>query len=343
MSANEPVVPSQMQSTRRPGLRDNKRRRRLLITIGCLPVTIITALALILVLNFVFFFQAPTWIPDKTSYLVAGRLLLSLGTLASMQMLVTWGIGLMAAFMGLRAAAGQGGLLIRRLAVIRRRLEIGTWAVVALRLVVVLILVASAAYLFTSLLGFHLAWDFADSFSLFVSRYPALFGLAASICLAQWLIGPFLRLRYSLALGALAGAWTRDRDYRPWLALSLRLGMGLAGLLALIWGITIVRLTVGIIFDPVGYPSLPQYPDLFPLLPPGAASAAMLTLQVAGLVLLHSVIQVILTQVALNSARARLARPKRLTFYAATAQSFRELAKADVPQSGADLKGQPAD
>lgn len=308
------------------------KRTRFLLNIGCVPVMLVGTFLLLLVLNVTSFWQAPSWVSDPQTYLASGRILLSLATVGGLQALATWAVGLAAALLGLRAAAGQGAYVARRLEVVRRRIEIAAWAIVALRLVLVLVVMAAVVYLYTSFFGFRLSWDLADEAAGFVSQYPAALGLALAICLAQWLAGPLLRLRFSAALGALAGAWAQDRDQRPWLALSLRLGSELAGMVGVLWVMSLLRILAGVAFDPLVYPVLPQYPDLFPLLPPRTAAIATGLLILAAVLVFHTLLQIGLTQLALNAASRRLAHPPKPNFYDRTGETFREMARSSRPK-----------
>lgn len=331
---NNPPAAAGRKPARRINLFGSKRTR-LLLNIGCVPVVLIGTLMLLLVINVTTFFQAPSWVSDKQAYLVTGRLLISLATVGGLQALATWAVGLAAVLFGLRAAAGQGAYVAKRLEVVRRRMEVTAWAIIALRIVLLAVLVISVLYLYTMVFGFRLTWDLADEAASFITQYPVVLGLALIIILAQWLIGPLLRLRYSVTLGAAAGAWSPDRDQRPWLALSLRLGSELAGLLGILWGISLLRILAGVIFDPLVYPALPQYPDLFPLLPPRTAALASALLLGAIALLVHTFLQIGLTALAVNAAKRRLASPPKAGFYTRTGEMFRQFAKASVPKGGA--------
>jgi hypothetical protein len=310
-----------------------KRNRRLL-NIGCLPVVAIATLALLLIMNAAWFWQAPSWATDPRAYLASGRLILSIGSVSGLQMVVTWGIGLMASLVGIQAATGQGGLLVCRLEVIRRRVGFTAWAVVGFRLILIGLAIIAGLLWYTNIFGFRLSFGPADDAWSILNHYPAYSVIVLIVVVTQLLVGPLLRLRYSLALGALAGTWTRDRDQRPWLALSIRLGLGLAGLVGLLWGAAAVRLLAAIAFDPAGYPSIAQYPDVFSRLPPSATTIAVLASLATGVLVFHTALQLILTAVVLAMARARMARPTIPGYYAVTASAFRDLARSNALDGG---------
>lgn len=319
------------------------KRGRLALRIGCVPAVILGTLLAILALSLLIFFQAPPSIPDPMSYLVGGRLALSLIAVAGFQALASWVLGLAGALIGMRAASGQGAFVRRRLAVLWRRVNIAAWTVVGLRVVLVLVVAVAALYLFTPVLGYHLRWDIADEIANFWPRYIPFLIVVILVCLAQWLVGPLLRLRYSLALGALGGAASQTRDQRPWLALSLRLGMDLAGLLTIAWGGTLLRILLGVIFDPVTYPSIPQYPDFFPLLSPRGGSIATALAFLAAGALIHTALQVTLTWLATSAAGKRQGAPVYQGFYEKAGQFFKGVAKSSVPKGEAALEGQSTD
>jgi hypothetical protein len=311
------------------------RHGRLLINLGCVPLVLVLTLSLIGFVSFVTFFRVPQGIVDKASYVAGGRLIIGVIASIGLQTLATWALGLIAALFGLRAAAGQGALVKRRLEVLWRRTVVGAWAIVALRMVFIVVVIFGAIQIYTTLFGFQLSWDVADELFLFLRRYPIVLVIAFGIVLVQWLVGPLLRLRLSLALGLLAGTWAEDRDQRPWLALTLRLGTELGGLVLLMWSFTLTRILLGVIFDPLGTGALGQYPDLFPALPPRAAGLATLLVSVALVLVVHTVLQVGLTQLAVNSAQRRLSNPKPATFYTKTGTFFKELARASVSKGEA--------
>ena len=83
--------------------------------------------------------------------------------------------------------------------------------------------------------------DFSQ-FELINPSIHYLWYVAAAVFVPHWLVGPFLRIRYSAALGAFAGTWASARRDRLALGLTARLAFGLVGVLIGIWGITLMTM-----------------------------------------------------------------------------------------------------
>ncbi len=288
--------------------RQSERRWQRRIRVGCLPALLIFTCVLLSFLNTVPFVDVPSGIVDLNSFLIGGRIAISLQALFLLQLMGTWALGLVGAVVATRAAAGQGRFVAERLAILRNRASFLAWAVLALRLLFLAVVIMTLAFLYTPVLGTRLDSDLASSIWLAIQLEPLEIGVVLFVMLVSWLFGPFLRLRYSMALGALAATWSRRSDSRFWLAISARLAAGLLGMLLVLWGGALLNLISYALQNPnvgqgIPYNLPPVIASLSPLAQ-GTASwlaiAALLALYVAG--------QVFLPPLAIALARLRLAR-----------------------------------
>lgn len=292
-----------------------KRHRRRLLQIGCLPITLILTACLLLFVNLVAVSRAPTWVSDPEEYLLAQRITGSLGALAGLQIIGTWLLGVVAAATAAGAAAGQGGLLRKRLAVLRRRVVPAAWAIFILRVLVLIALAISAVLIYPYLVDFQGTWtDFR------IARRPHISEIVTALLtlvtvLLHWLSGPFLRLRYSMALGAWGASWTRFRSRRVWMALTARMGAGMCGSLALLWSSllgVLVLLTIGHPFSRSD--ALDFRRVLFPFLPRDSWESIVLLAGLSVAIILYMVGQLALPRFYLWMARRWLAgRPPAVT------------------------------
>ncbi len=307
--------------TRRRGW---QRRWRWLFGRGCLPVTIVLSAGFVFLLNLVTYWRAPYWVSNPVEYLLSGRLGMSVVTLFALQMLATWSMGLLGAGRAVRAAGGQGGQLRLRLRVIYRRLRSTAVSVLVLRVGVLIVLIAFAIFTYTSILGFRLDSDWLSDFRRAFRVQPFLVMIVSLLVLFQWLVGPFLRLRYSAVLGALASAWTRQTGgERLSLALSLRLGMGMLGALTVLWLPTIVYLVYATITDPYS-----SYSGVYTPSPAFKVEVMRVSLVLILALIAHLGGQIGLPELYLAIARARLKRraaqpasSDRTTFLVSSAQA----------------------
>jgi hypothetical protein len=211
--------------------------------------------------------NAPSWVLNTREWVIAGRLSVSAGVLGGIQLLLSWGLGMFGARGGALAAKGQGRNLARRLRIVRRRLFVPSLALVFVRIALLGVVALAVIYAYSELLGPGVFTGLpgllrpATGYGLFVLA-------AVALLVPHWLIGPFLRVRYSTALGALAGTWARRDADRTALALSARLGAGLTGALALVWGWAGGLLAVLTIVNPSSYNTASYLIDPYASLPP---------------------------------------------------------------------------
>lgn len=249
----------------------------------------------------------PSWVVDVPSYRVVRQIAAALAVLVMLQLLAVWWLGLHAALSGALAAAGGGSNLPMRLRVARRRARPAAWGVAAVRLLFVL--VAALSWLVaTGVLG---GYDLAAYDVVKAGRNaPQLFLAAVVLGTLSLLVGPFTRLRYSAALGALAGALAERLSLRGWLGVSARLGAGLAGVLGLLWSAAVATLIVLVRVDPF-YSSrspLRRFPGPYSTLDPAVSSwlyAGWAAILLSGVLLAG---QIALTPLLVRLARRALAR-----------------------------------
>lgn len=288
-------------------MRSGRRRWRRLARVGCIPAVITTTGGLILFFNLITFWRAPVWVSDPREYLITARMLLSLGILVAIQILGTWGLGLLAASGGAAASRARGQWLRSRLRIARRWMFVYAWALLLLRLIFLLGVALATVFATTHLFGLRFDMDFLEDVLRALRMGPILVGGGLLAAVLHWLIGPFLRMRYSSALGALAATWTKRRDESIWAALTARLGAGLAGALTLLWGGALLVLILAMIFDPYSS-STRTYPELFPQQP--FYIAQILTVMLAALFVFpaYAAGQLALPEFYIWLAQRRLAR-----------------------------------
>ncbi len=271
--------------------------------IGCLPLVIIVTGLFLLLTNLVAFRNAPYWIPDPLPYLLSRRLGLSLGILGIAQLALSWMLGSIASV----AATMSLGEQKTSLQIARRRVSVAAWAVVLLRLALLLGLAISTLYTLTGIFGVRLRLDIVGEFIAAFREAPWLILVAIWLLLLQGLVGPFLHLRYSLALGVLAATWSRQSDERAWLALSARLGADLSGVIAALWGAGVALLLWLTIVDPRHGSPIASF-ILFPSLYTEATQILLAALLIILLVPLHATGQILLPPVYIKLARLRMAK-----------------------------------
>lgn len=219
--------------------------RRLTAT-GCLPLAVGLALALLLFLNVVTFVKAPSWINDVREWRTGGRLLVSFAVLAALQLIGTWVLGLMGAIGGAQAyeAGGDEGP--------SRRLLVGpALGVVALRVLLVGLAALAIGLVVSGFFNPSIEGWAASRLLALARHYLLLIIIGVAPIGLHLLAGPFLRARYSLALGMWAASWPDREADRPWIAASARLGAGFVGLFGLMWGTTLLTLGWLNLTDPI--------------------------------------------------------------------------------------------
>lgn len=290
-------------ATQRRARRWSRVRWRRMVQIGCLPLTTIMAAGLVVSFSLLSYGAPPSWIGDPRTYIIAGRLGVSAAILFALQLVYHWINGLLAANAGAQAARGQGRSLRSRLRIVRRRFLVPVLATVLLRLGVVLVIVLVMLYAYTRVFGAPIDLSFPDWIER--NRDEVLFaGAMLAVVIPYWLINPFLRVRFSTALGALAGTWSPRSDERTSLALSARLGVGLVGVLALLWGGAILFLIMLSVSNPASRYTYSPYRSYQPL------SAAQLSLAALVIVAVLLAGQVMLTAMFTRLAQQRLGRPR---------------------------------
>lgn len=278
--------------------------------IGCLPLVVIVTGLCLLLINLIAFRNAPYWIPDPLPYLLSRRLGLSLGILGITQLALSWILGSIASV----AATLSFGEQKASLQIARRRVSVAAWAVVLVRLALLLGLAIATLYTLTDIFGIRLRLDIVGEFIAAFRAAPWLILVAIWLLLLQGLVGPFLHLRYSLALGMLAATWSKQPDERTWLALSARLGADLSGVIASLWGAGLALLLWLMLVDPRHGSPTTSF-TFFPSLYTEASQILVAALLIALLVPLHAAGQIILPPLYIKLARLRMAKRRESTNY----------------------------
>jgi hypothetical protein len=176
-------------------------------------------------------------------------------------------------------------------------------ATALLRIGFVVVLGLAYLYSYTRVLGPPIAHSFPGWFE--GNRSDGVFVAAIlGALIPYWLTAPFLRVRFSAALGALAGTWSYRPDERTSTALAARLGIGLAGLLALMWGATILLLVLLAAVNPASRYTYGYY-NPYPSPTPPDGSQIAVAIFAAAAVLLGS--QLVFAELLIRVTRRRLA------------------------------------
>jgi hypothetical protein len=305
LSAGSTVERPADGTARRGIARWSRSERRWLIRFACASLPLLGSLGLILIITVITYRDSPPWVVDVRVWRISGRIRLAMILIGGLQLLLTWGMGVLGAVSGAAGFTTRGALR-PRLAVQRRRVSAGAWTILSLRLVLLLVLLLAGVFAFTSLLG--RPFDASDLEHTLLVR--PLLPLAAGFVLAIHLLaGPWLRLRYSLALGALAAAYTPSAARRRWSAVTARFGAGLIGVLALIWGSALITLGILTAFDPFytnqGYEVTPW---IFPHVPFSIGRVLTISLVVAVALGIYTAGQIALPVVYLWLAERRARR-----------------------------------
>jgi hypothetical protein len=237
------------KTAQRQGLRIKKRTLRRASRLGCLPAAVIGPLAIVGLLIVRFYRQAPFWVASPQQYLFEKRFTAGLVVLIVCQVFAHWLLGLMAASGG-ASAIGEHCNPRPRLIVIRRRLLIPMLALFALRLMVLFWVVGAGVVVYRSALVLPDSIRTREAFVRLDRTTLILMLGVMAVFAAYWLAGPFLRVRGSTALGALGAALAPDRKSRRWMAVSARLGLGLAQLLLVTWGLGLAILILVTLSSP---------------------------------------------------------------------------------------------
>ncbi len=325
MSTPVPAVQVRKEgiAVRAPWRRWSARRWRRAVNMGCVPLTLLCSAGVSAAISLAAFNRPPGWVLNTREWMIAGRLGVSAAVLIGVQAMLAWGIGLAAARGGALAARGYGGNLHHRLRIARRRLVVPTIALVMVRVGVLGVIGLAAIFAYLPWGGMSIATGLpallrpASGYGLFVLA-------AVVLAIPHWLIGPFLRLRYSVGLGALAGTWAKHEADRVALAFSALLGAGLAGVLALLWGWSSGLLVLLTLVNPSSYRSAMTLPNPYGALPPFQAA---LPFAVGIFTLVYAAGQLVLAETCFLMARRRLAR--------------RRIGQTPPPPGGGERGGDP--
>ncbi len=286
------------------------RGRRIMRRIYLLSVALLT-IGLLVGIDRLTFNRPQPWVSDPRQYTLSGKLTLSLVLVFGMQMIATWLLSVRAARLAASGVPRAGGQLLRaRLRVIRRSLREEGLLIVLLRLGVFGVMAVAATYVYTDWFGRPISLELADLALQVIRRSSPLIGVPLALALVQSLVGPFLRVRYSTALGALAATCTADRRMRPWAGMAARLGAGLGFSLALLWGLTVVVLTYLTLTEPG--PSFDALLRPLPVLRGLTNEAASLAVAAAGaapVIVLQMAGQIVLAGVFTRCAERRPVLP----------------------------------
>lgn len=286
------------------------RRVRRAFRIGCLPVAVVSIALLALFILTMTYTSPPPWASmtpvDEYRWMVRGRLGLSLASLAVLQFLATWLLALATAA-GAAAAVSARAALRPRLRVVRRRQRVAVLAVLLVRLALLGVLAVGAVHVYTTRLGPRLNLNGAVQLRLTLLRAPLLPALAGGLSLLLFLAGPLLQRRYGLALGALAGAFARERGQRAWAGVNARLSAGLATILGLLWSSAVGVLGYLAAFDPF-YDAgrAVQAPPLFTAWPEHIARVLTVSLVIVVLVSAYLLGLIVLPRLFYTLANRRL-------------------------------------
>jgi hypothetical protein len=287
-----------------------RRLRRLArqraVRLGCIPAAALLGLGAVLAVNVLAIRSTPFWVLDPRAYQTERHLAATLVTLIVLAGLATWLAGLVGAASAAKAAGG-GSAVRRRLAVVWRRVVPLAWAAAAVRLLLLVGLAVAGLIMLEDLFGLYAWTGAAGEIALAVRHFPLVMVGTAGLLAAYLLAGPFARLRYSTALGALAATWVRRRDERPWAGINAWLGAEMLGWLLLLWGIAAGMLTTLSIFDP-SYDYAARGIELLPALPPAVGRILSIALGAAALAVLHLGGMALLPTLLIAWARRRAAR-----------------------------------
>lgn len=289
-------------------LRTRWPRKRVahVIRVGCLPLLVLGALALIGFVALVTYRVPRPWITDVREWRVGGRLSVLLYGLAGLQYFANWLLGLLAAAAGGRVTA-HGVDLRTRLRIARRGMVPLTVVVTFVRLILIITLVVYGLYAFTHVFRSPLDVPGALNIERVFLLRPVAAIVMGGLLVVHLLAGPWLRVRYSLWLGVWAASYARTQAQRVWNALSARLGAGLAGALTLVWGGSLASLVLSMIFAPAYSPRpgnglLEFYPHL-----PSSLAQTLASLNVISAIVAAILIgQIVLPVVVMRRAQRRL-------------------------------------
>lgn len=275
-----------------------------------LTIWVVLGILITILINLVAFTNVPYYVADVRSYVVGGHLALSAGLLMIVQVIANWILGLIAAGRGSQTTRRGGGFLRHRLRLVFRTMWVAVVSLLGLRLVILGVFVVGSILTFTRWLGPSLYSADVAYIRDVASAQGLPLALLILIACAQWLTAPFLRARYSAALGALGATWAAVPLEKAFMGLTFRLGAGLMASLAVLWGYGLVTLWYLTLTNPASSLSYQVPPPTWTLAPVGSRlwQAQVLAILSAMLVLLvvHIVMQAILPGLFVVIARSRL-------------------------------------
>lgn len=282
------------------------RRVRRLAEVAFLPALVLVIVWFLALFAFATHRNPPPWVTDVRSWAIGGQLGLSVAMLLCLQLALVWLLGLVTAVGGARAVSA-GAELRPRFRIVRRRVRVVVAGLLLARLVLLLVLLAGAVFVYTDWLGPSIDVTGAIQLVRTLNRRPVLPLLAGGLLLVQMLAGPFLRVRASLALGLLGASLTRRRGDRVWGALNARLGAGLAAILGAVWAVAVAGLVFLSIYDPTHEPgAFRDLPNLFPSVPEYMAQVLTVMLAVSAATAIFLAGQIVLPLVVRAIALRRL-------------------------------------
>jgi len=238
-------APVEQAEVQQGSTRDRRtlRIRRRVLRAAFTPAMVAFALCAAAALSVIFVQQPGFWVTDPRGQVIGSRLAIVLGVFAFVQTVVIATAGLSSAVQAARHGPRPGGTLLPlRLCLVRRRMRFLVWTVLIMRLMAALVIVTALIFAYTSLFGPPINWSSTTDFAL--AAGTALLPVAACILLLliQALFGPFLYVRVSAALGAVAATWSRPRMDRAWAGINARLGLTVLASLLLLWGVALASL-----------------------------------------------------------------------------------------------------
>lgn len=222
--------------------------------LGCFPMMLLACVAAMLLAALIAWSNQPRYGVFNFARAYTDFFFISLVILAVIQTTAIWIIGIRAARMGSQAVRGGRASFRPRMHLIRQRLQVPTMAILLARgFAVVLVAVSIIIVLRDSsaLIQFNPVWEGVRLLEAIWDIDPFFVIVVTGAVLLHFIIGPWLRVRYSTMLGALAATFTRKPFERASLAATARLGVGLLLGLALLWGTVLAFTVVLLATDPL--------------------------------------------------------------------------------------------
>ncbi len=236
--------------------------------IGCLPEVLIASiigilLALLLAVGNRTSIYAPPALRDIVESFLSGSIVF----VVAIQIGAVWVLGLQAAHYGSQTVAGGTASFKPRIAVMWQRMRIPLLSVISARLIILglfstLVIATISARL---PVGYWILGDYL-LYRAVARSAPLLIMLLLLFGIVHAFVGPWLRLWYSLHLGAFAATNTQFRHEQASLAATARVLSGLLVALAFIWGLPIFGSVFVLFIEPtlqLNQPSGTPIADVF--------------------------------------------------------------------------------